>query len=187
VDDVVPAALHYLGLDPNSTQPKDLDKAADLIGKIRPLVRKFHSSEYLNALASGEICFVVGWSGDIKQAQKRAAEARNGVEIGYAIPLEGAQMFFDNLAIPKDAGNVAEAHELINYLLRPEVAAKNTNLMQYANGNLASQTLIDKAVLDDKTVYPDAATMARLYTISAHDQKTQRLLNRLWTRIKTGR
>jgi putrescine transport system substrate-binding protein len=187
VDDIVPAALHYLGLDPNSTQPKDLDKATDLIGKIRPLVRKFHSSEYLNALASGEICFVVGWSGDIKQAQKRAAEARNGVEIGYAIPREGAQMFFDNLAIPKDAANVAEAHELINYLLRPEVAAKNTNLMQYANGNLASQKLIDKAVLDDKTVYPDAATMAKLYTISAHDQKTQRLLNRLWTRIKTGR
>ena len=187
VDDIVPAALHYLGLDPNSTQPKDLDKATDLIGKIRPLVRKFHSSEYLNALASGEICFVVGWSGDIKQAQKRAAEARNGVEIGYAIPREGAQMFFDNLAIPKDAANVAEAHELINYLLRPEVAAKNTNLVQYANGNLASQKLIDKAVLDDKTVYPDAATMARLYTISAHDQKTQRLLNRLWTRIKTGR
>jgi putrescine transport system substrate-binding protein len=186
VDDIVPAALHYVGLDPNSTQPKDLDKAADLIGKIRPLVRKFHSSEYLNALASGEICFVVGWSGDIKQAQKRAAEARNGVEIGYAIPREGAQMFFDNLAIPKDAANVAEAHELINYLLRPEVAAKNTNLVQYANGNLASQKLIDKAVLDDKTVYPDAATMARLYTISAHDQKTQRLLNRLWTRIKTG-
>ncbi len=187
VDDIVPAALHYVGLDPNSTQPKDLDRASDLIGKIRPLVRKFHSSEYLNALASGEICFVVGWSGDIKQAQKRAAEARNGVEIGYAIPREGAQMFFDNLAIPKDAANVAEAHALINYLLRPEVAAKNTDLVQYANGNLASQKLIDKAVLDDKTVYPDAATMAKLYTISAHDQKTQRLLNRLWTRIKTGR
>jgi putrescine transport system substrate-binding protein len=186
VDDVVPAALHYLGLDPNSTQPKDLDKAADLIGKIRPFVRKFHSSEYLNALASGEICFVVGWSGDIKQAQKRAAEAKNGVEIGYTIPKEGAQMFFDNLAIPKDAANVAEAHELINFLLRPEVAAKNTNLVQYANGNLASQRLIDKVILDDKTVYPDAGTMAKLYTISAHDQKTQRLLNRLWTRIKTG-
>ncbi len=186
VDDIVPAALHYLGLDPNSTQPKDLDKAADLIGKIRPFVRKFHSSEYLNALASGEICFVVGWSGDIKQAQKRAAEAKNGVEIGYAIPREGAQMFFDNLAIPRDAPNVAEAHALIDYLLLPEVAAKNTNLVQYANGNLASQKLIDKSVLDDRTVYPDAATMAKLYTISAHDQKTQRVLNRLWTRIKTG-
>src|SRR5215469_3113489 len=186
VDDIVPAALHDLGLDPNSTQEKDLDKAAALIAKIRPFVRKFHSSEYLNALASGEICFVVGWSGDIKQAQKRAAEAKNGVEIGYAIPKEGAQMFFDNLAIPKDAPHVAEAHALIDYLLRPDVAAKNSNLVQYANGNLASQKLIDKAVSDDKTVYPDAATMAKLYTISAHDQKTQRVLNRLWTRIKTG-
>jgi len=186
VDDIVPAALHDLGLDPNSTQEKDLDKAAALIAKIRPFVRKFHSSEYLNALASGEICFVVGWSGDIKQAQRRAAEANNGVEIGYAIPKEGAQMFFDNLAIPKDAPHVAEAHAFIDYLLRPDVAAKNSNLVQYANGNLASQKLIDKAVIDDKTVYPDAATMAKLYTISAHDQKTQRVLNRLWTRIKTG-
>jgi putrescine transport system substrate-binding protein len=187
VDDIVPAALHHLGLDPNSTEPKDLEKATDLIGRIRPLVRKFHSSEYLNALAGGEICFVVGWSGDIKQAQKRAAEAKNGVEIGYVIPQEGAQMFFDNLAIPKDAKNVAEAHALIDYLLRPDVAAKNSNLVQYANGNLASQQLIDKAVLEDRTVYPDAATMAKLYVISAHDQKTQRVLNRLWTKIKTGR
>jgi putrescine transport system substrate-binding protein len=95
-------------------------------------------------------------------------------------------MFFDTLAIPKDAKNVAEAHALIDYLLRPDVAAKNTNLVQYANGNLASQALVDKAVLDDKTVYPDAATMAKLYIISAHDQKTQRTLNRLWTKIKTG-
>ncbi len=187
VTDIVPAALHYLGLDPNSTEEKDLEKAAALIARVRPFVRKFHSSEYLNALASGEICFVVGWSGDVKQAQKRAAEAKNGVAVGYAIPKEGAQMFFDNLAIPKDAPHVAEAHALIDYLLRPEVAAKNTNLVQYANGNLASQKFIAKAVLDDRTVYPDASTMAKLYTISAHDQKTQRVLNRLWTRIKTGR
>jgi putrescine transport system substrate-binding protein len=186
VDDIVPAALRYLGLDPNSTQQKDLDKATELITKVRPYVRKFHSSEYLNALASGEICFVVGWSGDIKQAQKRAAEAKGGVEIGYAIPKEGAQMFFDNLAIPKDAPHPAEAYALIDYLLRPEVAAKNTALVQYANGNLASQKLIDKAILDDRTIYPDEATLAKLYTISAHDQKTQRVLNRLWTRIKTG-
>ena len=150
-------------------------------------MRKFHSSEYLNALATGEICLVVGWSGDIKQAQKRAAEAKSGVEIGYAIPKGGAQMFFDNFAIPKDAKNVAEAHAFIDYMLRPEVAAKNSNFLGYANGNLASQPLIDKAVLDDRTVYPDAATMASLYIITAHDQKTQRLMNRLWTKIKTGR
>jgi putrescine transport system substrate-binding protein len=186
-DDILPAALHYLGRNPNSVEPADLEAAAALVTKVRPFVRKFHSSEYLNGLASGEICLVVGWSGDIKQAQKRAAEAKNGVEIGYAIPKEGAQMFFDNLAIPKDARNVDEALAFINYLLRPEVAAKNTNFLSYANGNLASQKLIDPAILSDRTIYPDAAMMARLYTINAHDVKTTRLMNRLWTRIKTGR
>jgi putrescine transport system substrate-binding protein len=186
-DDIMSAALHYLKLDPNSSDPADLQKAADLLTKIRPSVRKFHSSEYLNALATGEICLVVGFSGDIKQAQKRAAEAKGGVAIGYSIPKEGAQLWFDVFAIPKDAPDPDEAHALINYLLKPEVAAKNTNFISYANGNLASQKFIDKSILDDPTIYPDAAVMAKLYTISAHDQKTQRLINRLWTRIKTGR
>jgi putrescine transport system substrate-binding protein len=186
-DDIMPAALHYLGLDPNSSDPADLQKAADLLIKISPDVRKFHSSEYLNGLATGEICLAVGFSGDVKQAQKRAAEAKGGVAVGYSIPKEGAQLWFDNLAIPRDATNVAEAHALINYLLRPDVAAKNTNFISYANGNLASQKFIDKSILDDRTIYPDAATMATLYTITAHDQKTQRLINRLWIRIKTGR
>jgi putrescine transport system substrate-binding protein len=186
-DDILPEALHFLGRDPNSSEPAELEMAADLVAKVRPSVRKFHSSEYLNALASGEICLVVGWSGDVKQAQKRAAEARNGVEIGYAVPKEGAQMFFDNLAIPKDARNVEEAHAFIDYLLRPEVAAKNTNFLSYANGNLASQPLIDPAIRNDRTIYPDEAAMARLYTINAHDAKTTRLMNRLWTKVKTGR
>jgi putrescine transport system substrate-binding protein len=186
-DDIMPAALKYLGLDPNTRNPADLERAASTLMAIRPSVRKFHSSEYLNGLATGEICLAVGFSGDIKQAQKRAAEAKGGIEIGYAIPKEGAQLWFDNLAIPKDARNVAEAHALIDYLLRPEVAAKNSNLVSYANGNLASQKFIDKAILGDRTVYPDEATMRRLYTITAHDQKTQRLMNRLWTRIKTGK
>jgi len=186
-DDILAAALHYLGLDPNSANETDLQAAAALVMKIRPYVRKFHSSEYLNVLASGEICLAVGFSGDIKQAQKRAAEAKNGVDIAYAIPKEGAQLWFDNLAIPRDARNVAEAEDFINYLQRPEVAAKNTNFISYANGNVASQKFIDKAILDDKGIYPDEATMRRLYTISAHDPKTQRLINRLWTRIKTGK
>ena len=190
-DDIMPAALHYLGLNPNSGEQADLEKAADLLIKVRPNVQKFNSSEYLNALASGEICLVLGWSGDIKQAQKRAAEAKEGkersVEVGYAIPKGGAQMFFDNIAIPKDARNVAEAHAFIDYMLRPDVAAKNSNFLGYANGNLASQPLIDKAVFEDRTVYPDAATMAGLYLITARDQKTQRVLNRLWTKVKTGR
>jgi len=186
-DDIMPAALHYLGLNPNSTNQADLDKAAELIAQVRPSVRKFHSSEYLTALATGEICLVVGWSGDIKQAQKRAAEAKGGVEVGYAIPKTGAQMFFDNFAIPKDARNVAEAHEFINYMLRPEVAAKNTNFVSFPNGNLASQKLIEPAILKDPMTYPDEETMKRLYVVTARDAKTQRAINRLWTKVKTGK
>lgn len=186
-DDVFAAALTYLKLNPNTKEQADLEKAADLLTKVRPSVRKFHSSEYLNALASGEICLVFGYSGDIKQAQKRATEAKNGVEIGYAIPKEGAMLWFDNLSIPKDARNVTEAHALINFLLRPEVAAKNSNFISYANGNAASRPLMDKAIVEDKTIYPDEATMKGFYTITAHDQKAQRLMNRLWTRVKTGR
>jgi putrescine transport system substrate-binding protein len=186
-DDIFPAALGYLGLDPNSTKQADLEKAADLVTKIRPYVRKFHSSEYLSALATGEICFVVGWSGDIMQARSRAAEAKSDVEIGYSIPKEGAQMFFDNLAIPADAKNVAEAYELINYLYRPEIAAKNSNFLSYANGNLASQKLVDPKILNDSNIYPDDATLAKLFVITARDPATQRIINRLWTRVKTGR
>jgi putrescine transport system substrate-binding protein len=184
-DDVMSAGLHYLHLDPNSSDPGDLEKVTDLLVKIRPYVRKFHSLEYINALATGEICFALGFSGDVKQAQRRAAEAKAGIELGYAIPKEGAQLWFDNLAIPSDAPHVDAAHELINFLLRPEIAARNTNYVFYANGDRPSQ-FIDQAILDDRTIYPDAATMARLYTIFAHDQKTERLINRLWTRIKTG-
>jgi putrescine transport system substrate-binding protein len=186
-DDILPAALSYLGLDPNSTKQAELEKAADLVIKIRPYVRKFHSSEYLSALATGEICFVVGWSGDIMQARSRAAEAKNDIEIGYAIPKEGAQMFFDNLAIPADAKNVAEAYELINYLYRPEIAARNSDYLSYANGNLASQKLVDPKILNDRNIYPDDATIGKLFVITARDAPTQRAINRLWTRVKTGR
>jgi putrescine transport system substrate-binding protein len=186
-DDILAAALHYLGLDPNTTKEADYQKAADLVSAVRPSVRKFHSSEYINALTTGEICFAIGFSGDIKQAQKRAAEAKNGVEIAYSIPKEGAQLWFDNLAIPRGAPDVGEAYEFINYLQRPEVAAKNSNFIAYANGNLASQKFIDSAVLEDRTIYPDAAMMDRLYTMKAHDPRTTRLMNRLWTRVKTGR
>ena len=185
--DIFPAALSYLGLDPNSTNQADLEQAADLVAKVRPSVRKFHSSEYLSGLATGEICLVVGWSGDIIQARSRAAEAGRGVEVGYVIPKEGAQMFFDNLAIPADATNVAEAHELINYLYRPDVAAKNSDFLSYANGNLASQKLIDPKILNDRNIYPDEAMLSKLFIITARDPATQRIINRLWTRVKTGR
>ena len=186
-DDILSAALNYLGLNPNSKLQADLERAAALLATIRPSVRKFHSSEFLNALASGEICLVLGYSGDIKQAQKRAAEAKAGIEVGYVIPRGGAQMWFDNLAIPQDAKNLAEAHALIDYLLRPDVAAKNSNFIAYANGNLASQKLVNPAVLNDRSIYPDEEALKQLYIITASDQKTQRLVNRLWVRVKTGR
>jgi putrescine transport system substrate-binding protein len=186
-DDIFPAALSYLGLDPNSTKQADLEKAADLVGKIRPFVRKFHSSEYLSALATGEICLVVGWSGDIMQARSRAAEAKNGIAVGYAIPKEGAQMFFDNLAIPADARNVAEAYELINFLYRPDIAARNSDFLSYANGNAASQKLLDPKIFGDRNIYPDEPMLAKLFVITARDPATQRIINRLWTKVKTGR
>ena len=185
-DDILPAALNYLRLNPNSKDARRSRKGRRPADEGAATVRKFHSSEFLNALASGEICLVLGWSGDIKQAQKRAAEAKAGIEIGYVIPKGGAQMWFDNFAIPKDAKNVAEAHAFIDYMLRPEVAAKNSSFIAYANGNLASQKFIDKAVLEDRSVYPDEATLAQLYIITANDQKTQRLINRLWTKVKTA-
>src|ERR1700726_3228535 len=186
-DDIFLAALGSLGPDPTSTRQADLEKAADLVSRVRPYVRKFHSSEYLSALATGEICLVVGWSGDVMQARSRAAEAKSDVEIGYAIPKEGAQMFFDNLAIPTDANNVTEAYELINYLYRPEIAAKNSNFLSYANGNLASRKLVDPKILNDKNIYPDEATLQKLFVITARDPATQRIINRLWTKVKTGR
>ena len=152
--DIIPTALNYLGLNPGSSSPEDLAKAEELLLAIRPSIRKFHASEYINALANGDICFAVGFSGDLFQARDRAAEANQGVEIAYTIPKEGAEMWFDQMAIPADAQHVAEAHEFLNYLMKPEVAAKATNFVFYANGNKASQQFIEKEILDDKGIYP---------------------------------
>ncbi|UVK38687.1 polyamine ABC transporter substrate-binding protein [Mesorhizobium sp. AR10] len=184
--DIIPATLKYLGLDPNSTSLDDISKAEETLLKIRPYIRKFHSSEYINALANGDICLAVGWSGDVFQARNRAVEAKQGVEIGYAVPKEGAQMWFDQMAIPADAPHVAEALEFLNYMMKPEVIAKSSNYVLYANGNKASQQFIDKAILDDPAIYPDAATLEKLYTVSPYDPKTQRLITRSWTKIVTG-
>jgi putrescine transport system substrate-binding protein len=184
--DIVPAALQYLGLDPDSHKKEDFDKAQELLMKVRPYVRKFHSSEYINALANGDICVAIGYSGDVFQARDRADEAKQGVEIGYAIPKEGAQMWFDQMAIPADAKHVAEAHEFLNYLMKPEVIAKSSNYVYYANGNKASQAFISKDVLDDPNIYPTEDVLGKLYTTSPLDSKSQRLLTRMWTTVVTG-
>ncbi len=186
-DDIIPSALKYLGLDPNTTDQEELKKAADLLKAVRPNVQKFHSSEYINALANGDICIAVGWSGDILQARDRADEAKNGHVIAYAIPKEGALMWFDMMAIPKDATNVAEAHEFLNYILKPEVIAKASNYVNYANGNSASMEFINDEVKSDTAIYPDEATMGNLFVKLAYDAKTQRSVTRLWTGIVTGK
>ncbi len=184
--DILPNAFKYLGIDPETTSPDDFAKAEEVMLKIRPYIRKFHSSEYINALANGDICLAVGWSGDVFQARDRATEANQGVEIAYSVPKEGAEMWFDQMAIPADAPHVAEAHEFLNYMMKPEVIAKSSNYVFYANGNKASQQFIDKEILEDPAIYPDEATLAKLFTIAPYDSKTQRVVTRTWTRIVTG-
>jgi len=184
--DMIPTTLKYLGLDPESTSPEDLAKVEEALLKIRPYVRKFHSSEYINALANGDICFAVGWSGDVFQARDRAEEANQGVEVNYTIPSEGAEMWFDQMAIPADAQHVEEAHEFLNYIMKPEVAAKATNYVYFPSGNKAAQAFVNKEILEDPAVYPDDEMLAKLFTVSPYDTKAQRNITRLWTKVVTG-
>jgi len=185
-DEVFRAALNHLGIDPDSKEAADYEKATELLMTIRPSVQKFHSSEYINALANGDICIAVGWSGDILQARDRAAEANNGVTVNYAIPKEGALMWFDNMAIPADAPNVENAHAFIDYIMRPEVMAKASNYVYYANGNLASKEFLSEDVIGDPAIYPSDETMEKLYVVSPFDARLQRAVTRLWTSVRTG-
>jgi putrescine transport system substrate-binding protein len=185
-DDMIPAALNYLGLNPDSKDPAELAKAGELLKSIRPHIQKFHSSEYINALANGDICLAIGYSGDVLQARDRAAEANNGVNIAYSIPNEGALIWLDSFAIPADAPHPDEAHAFIDFMLRPEIAARNSNFVNYANGNQASRALLDEAVRSDRAIYPDEATMAKLYTTTPNDPRVQREVTRIWTEVKTG-
>jgi putrescine transport system substrate-binding protein len=185
-DDMLPAALAYLGLNPNSKDEADLKKAGDLLAAITPYVQKFNSSEYINALANGDICIAVGYSGDVLQARDRAEEAKNNVEIGYSIPKEGALIWFDSFAIPADAPHKDEAAAFINFMLDPKIAARNSDYVAYANGSKDAQPLMDKDILEDPSVYPKAETFAKLFTTTPNDPKVQRVVTRLWTKIKSG-
>jgi putrescine transport system substrate-binding protein len=186
-EDLFSVALNYLKLDPNSKRPEDIGRAEALLVALRPYIKKFHSSEYINALANGDICLAIGWSGDTYQAKARAEEANNGVEISFVIPREGSLVTLDALAIPKDAPHPDEAHAFIDYLMRPDVAARNSNASRFANGVIASRPLLDPAILDNKWIYPDAATMTKLFAVTAPDLVLQRTVTRAWTHVKTGR
>jgi len=184
--DVFEPTLSYLGRNPNSADPADYEAAAALWKTVRPYIAKFHNSEYITALANGDICVAMGYSGDVFQAADRAAEAGNGVEIAYSIPKEGAIMWFDFLAIPKDAPHPDAAHAFLNYILRPEVVAAISNEVYYANPNRAAPKFMDKALLEDPAVYPPSAVAARLLTETIPTPEIERLRTRLWTRVKTG-
>lgn len=186
-EDMFSITLNYLKLDPNSKNLADLKRAADHLAGLRRYIKKFHSSEYINALANGDICVAIGWAGDSLQARNRAREAGSDVEIAYVIPAEGTLMSMDNLAMPVDAPHPDEAYLFIDYLLRPDVAARNTKATNFANGVGPSRALLDKSIADDPSVYPGDTTMRRLFTVTTPNQPEQKFITRLWTLVKTGR
>ena len=186
-EDLIPSLLPAYGLKPDTRRWDDISQVTDALFKGRGAVRKFHSSAYIEGLANGDICLAVGSSGDVMQAKKRAEGARNDVEVAYFVPREGALMWFDAFAIPKDAPHAAEAHAFIDYMMRPEVAAANTNFTSYASGNAAAKRFVKAEILANPGLYPDDATMQRLFVNPAWDERTQRFVARVWSRVRTGR
>jgi putrescine transport system substrate-binding protein len=186
--EVIPAALTYAGWEggPDDKSDEALAKAEEVLSAVRPYIQKFHSSEYINALANGDICVALGWSGDVLQARDRAAEADNGVEVTYEVPSEGALMWFDQMAIPVDAPNPDAAHKFLNFILDAQNMAAASNYVYYANGNKASQEYLIEDVIGDTAIYPDDATLENTYTVTPFGPKEQRSLTRLWTKIKSG-
>ena len=185
--EVFPAALAYLGLDPKSRDLGDLDKALAALQKIRPYIRKFHSSQYINDLANGDLCVALGYSGDVVQARNRAREAGNEVTIAFRVPKEGAMMSVDMLEIPADAPHQENALRFIDYLLRPAVIADITNAVSYPNPNLAATPLVKPSIRDDPAVYPPEEVRCRLYIDLPAPADYERARTRAWTRLKSGR
>ena len=185
-EDMYAVALNYLGKDPNSKNPADYAAATGLLVKARPYVRKFHSSEYIDALANGDICVAIGYSGDVLQARSRAEEAKNKVRIGYVVPKEGSQVWFDVFTIPVDAPNAPAAYSFLNFMLRPEIIARASNYTKYANANAAATKLVEASVRDDPNVYPTPEVFKRLFVTTTKDQGLLREVNRLWTKVQTG-
>jgi putrescine transport system substrate-binding protein len=184
--EIVSTVLIYLGKDPNSTTVEDLQAVEKALLAIRPYIRYIHSSRYIDDLANGETCLALGWSGDVKQAHDRAKDAGKGIDIGYNIPKEGAVSNYDTLAIPADAPHPNNAHLFINFLLRPEIAARNTNLIKYANGDSPAPA-INEGVRNDAGVYPPPEVLSKLHPEPTRTPEYTRLLTRTWTRFKTGK
>jgi len=184
--EITSTVLAYLGKDPNSQSADDLALVEAKLLQIRPFIRYIHSSQYINDLANGDICVAVGYSGDILQARDRASEAGNNINVKYAVPKEGTIIWFDTMAIPKDAPHPNNAHAFINYIMEPEVVAQISNFVNYANGNADSLPFIDEGVRNDPGVYPPPEVKAKLFPDLAETQEYTRLMTRTWTRFTTG-
>ena len=180
------AALHYLGLNPNSQNPKDYqEQSTELFNNVRPYIQYFHSSKYINDLANGDICLAFAWSGDVLQAADRASESGNGVQIEYRIPKEGTLMWFDMLAIPADAPNPGNAHKFLNYILKPEVIAEISNKVNFANANIPSKSLIKADSLNNPDIYPEEELMRKLFLAKILPPDIDRVMTRQWVDVKS--
>lgn len=185
-EEVIPAVLNFLGLDPASQDIDVIARAEPVLKAIRPHVRGLFNAAQIDRLATGKVCLVMGWSGDILQARQRASKAGNDIRIVYAIPEEGAQMWFDMMAIPADAPRPANAHRFIDYLMRPEVIARASNHVFFANGNAAATAHLNPELRADPGIYPPASVRHKLYVTQPHPAGVQRFMAALWSRIKGG-
>jgi putrescine transport system substrate-binding protein len=180
------AVYSYLGKDPNSQKPEDLAQGDQVLTKIRPYVRNINSSEYIEALANGDLCIAVGYNGDVLQARDRAREADKGIEVKYSIPKEGTILWFDMLAIPKDAPDPDSAYAYINYIMTPQVTADISNFKRYANANAAALPLVLSTVTSDPAIYPPRQQVQKLSVQLADSADQTRAITRVWQKFKTG-
>ncbi|MGY4534482.1 putrescine transport system substrate-binding protein [Pseudomonas sp. TE3786] len=186
-DEIYPAVLNYMGKNPRSDKLEDYKEAQKKLDAIRPYITYFHSSKYVADLANGNICVAFAYSGDAFQAMSRAQEAKNGIEIAYVVPKEGANLWFDMLAIPADAKNVAEAHAYINYLLKPDVISQVSDFVGYANANQAADTVMDPEIRQNPSIYPSDEVLKKLYVSSEWTSAVMRWTTRAWNNYKSGR
>ena len=184
--DVLSSVLIYLGKDPNSREPADLEAAADALMKIRPFVRSIDAVATIGDLANGNVCLILAWSGDVTEARYRAIEASNGVNIRYFVPREGGLIAADMVSIPADAPHPQNAEKWMNYLMLPKVMASITNATKYPNGNRASLAFVEDALKNDPTIYPGPEIRAKLHVLPEMTPEQTRLVTRLWTRFRTG-
>ena len=185
--EILPLALHYLGLDPNSQNPADYEKAKELMLKVRPYITYFNSAKYMTDIANGDICVAIGYSGSFYQFGNRAKESGNGVVVDWRLPKEGAPIWFDTFAIPKSAKNVAEAHEFLNNLLEPKVIAPISDFLGYPNANKDSLPLISKDITGNPNLTPTSEALNNLYVVQPLPQKLERVRTRAWTSIKSDK